>query len=170
MSTAQTMRHYRTPSNGSGRRFAGLSPLLRVERIQVQSANLCRMTLTAPAKRYAPLLSRHEVSGLLNNGGCIGRTKVLMLADPANALRYAEHLLTFARSLTGQRVRPLADVMLAEQRADGDEDYAQVDLLADESPASLQRYIDAGEEAIARLREAVDAARARKEELERGEP
>jgi hypothetical protein len=162
------MRRHWQSSNGSGRQYAAPSALVRAERIMQGAANLCGLTLTQQAKRYAPLVSRHEVSDLLNRGGCVGKVGVLMLADPMKALRYAEHLHSLARSVVRSDERPLHIVRAEKVRADAAEDVARSELQDNETVETLRRAIAAQEEEVARGQALLDEYRERLAELEAG--
>jgi hypothetical protein len=157
-----------TRSKEKPRRMFGASPLVRAQRIRDDAARLNRQTLVRPAKCYAPLLSPQKVSGAKHNGGAVADVAIQMLACPDAALRVAMHLLGVARGITQTAdLRPLAVLLCEEQRPDGKEDDAQVDLLRDENPETLRTYIERADEAMAALQRSRDAAARRLAELER---
>lgn len=168
MSASNVQRHWGR-TNESARRIVQPSPLLRSERIRLEAARVFRATFgRRPAKHLAPYIAPQEVSDLRNRGGCIGKVAVLMLADPRNAVSYAEHLMDVARSVSATVCRPLHIVLSEEVRADVEEDVAQDDLRVAKSPDTLRNYIEKAKRARAKLTESIDAAERELSDMERG--
>ena len=170
MSTHATSRAWAPRSNESRRLPFGPSPLLRADRLRRAASRHNRATLTGSACEYSPLLSPQKLSDARSDrGGALGDVFVQMLADPTHAMHTAMTVLGVARSLVSEcDKRPLHVVLCEEQRPDGREDDAQVDLLADENPETLRAYIERADEAMAALQVARDRAAKRLEEMERG--
>jgi hypothetical protein len=130
-----------------------------------RAADLMREAFPRARKKYA-LVTAKKLSHARVTGGPAGEMVTLFHANPKEALRIAHWLLGEARMVVNSEGRCFREVSCEEQRADGREDNAQADALANESIETLDAYIREGTAAVAALEEAIDAARRRKRELE----
>lgn len=160
--TAATMQGGWRRSNESPVRFSPPSAMVRAEQIREYAARTCTLAFP-PRKKFRPLLSAQKLSQMRHQGGALGEVGVMCLANPAEAQRLAAFVQRVADSVTKDAGCFVA-AMKREQEADAAEDIAQTDVLLNPTPENLREYIEKCDAAIARLREARDAAQ---RELER---
>lgn len=107
-----------------------------------------------PRGRKVHGVASQRMTTIREDGGCIGDTAALMVADPLHAHEVIEHLRSF---LPRASQRPLVELLLVEQRSDSAEDVAQTQFLADMTPEHLEAYRDALRASIADARKLLDA-------------